>query len=190
MSKELEALEFENPTLNLDFDYTKNGDIQYAVINLYYDGINHIIYDTTDKEQIIALSKIMQAENKKQQDLQRLESINNANPSEALKCFSKLIYKYIPYYIAYSDTGWVANIVKTINAALIKAQEQEKKNTEYKKALKIIFEKRVDIALVNVVNNVEQYNKIYIYDHNLNVEWCLTEEEFNFLKEMTVCQKN
>lgn len=88
MSKEY--LEFERPVLNLGINYAKNGDIQCAAINLYYNGINHIIYDTTDKEQVEALSKIMQAENKKQQDLQELEGYRKLMGSPMLKLVSEM----------------------------------------------------------------------------------------------------
>lgn len=51
------------------------------------------------------------------------------------------------------------------------------------KALEIIKKKNVNVGLVKVLGSVEQYNQTYVYDNMLNVKWCLTEEEFNILKE-------
>lgn len=56
MSKEL---------LKIGIDLGTEKDEQCAVINLHYNGIDHIIYETCDKEQVEALNKIMEAENKK-----------------------------------------------------------------------------------------------------------------------------
>lgn len=55
---------------------------------------------------------------------------------------------------------------------------------QYKRVLDIIKEKCVDVGLVKAVASVEQYNKIYVYDHMLDVKYCLTQEEFNLLKEV------
>lgn len=52
------------------------------------------------------------------------------------------------------------------------------------KALDIIKEKNVNVGLVKVLGSVEQYNQTYVYDNMLNVKWCLTEEEFDLLKEV------
>lgn len=61
---------------------------------------------------------------------------------------------------------------------------------KFLKALEIIKEKDVNIGLVKVLGSVEQYNQTYVYDNMLNVKWCLTEEEFNLLKEsVRECQK-
>lgn len=73
--------------------------------------------------------------------LQRLESIDNANPSEALN-ITKATEKY---------TGIDLSIVKQ---ALLKAQEQEK-------ALKIIKENQVSTFWINECKSVEEYNGVY-----------------------------
>lgn len=52
------------------------------------------------------------------------------------------------------------------------------------KALEIIKKKNVNIGLVNVLGSVEQYNQTYVYDNMLNVKWCLTQEEYELLKEV------
>ena len=102
------------------------------------------------------------------QALQRLEAINNSNPSEALKCLEKLQSNIRPlndYY--YGDEQ--RKSYDTIKQALIKAQEQEK-------VLSIIKKKRVDIDLLNISSNVEEYN----FKVSLDKE--LTKEEFDLLK--------
>lgn len=60
-----------------------------------------------------------------------------------------------------------------IEQAIIKAQEQEK-------ALKIMFEKYVDVDFLKSAYNVEEYNKLIKFKVFLAIE--LTEEEFNLLK--------
>ena len=65
--------------LKIGVDLGAEKDEQCAVIILHYDGIDHIIYETHDKEQIEALNKIKQQ-----------ESIDNANPSEAMDCLEEI----------------------------------------------------------------------------------------------------
>ena len=102
---------------------------------------------------------------------QRLESINNAKPSEALKCLEEL-----------RNCGnhfWVADKVEkdytTIKLALIQKSKKEQ-------AWDIVKEKDVDISYFRDCirfgkgKSLEQYNAKYnVYN--------LTEEEFNLLKE-------
>jgi hypothetical protein len=68
-------------------------------------------------------------------------------------------------------------ILSTIKQALITKSKKEQ-------AFDIIKEKNVNIGLVTVVGSLEQYNQTYVYDNMLNVKWCLTQEEFNLLKEV------
>lgn len=49
------------------------------------------------------------------------------------------------------------------------------------KALKVFFEKYVDVELLNVVNTVDDYNRIY-GSTNRDYGNNLTEDEFNLLK--------
>ena len=102
------------------------------------------------------------------QALQRLESIDNANPSEALN-ITKATEKY---------TGIDLSIVKQ---ALLKAQEQEK-------VLEIIKKKQVDMKLFfNALFREQQYkiNPLEFYNGSVGYKrlW-LTQEEFDLLKEM------
>lgn len=71
--------------------------------------------------------------------LQRLEAIDNSNPSEALECLEE-IYNWIYCNCGgttYEDDVKLDKIRKIVEQALIKAQEQEK-------ALEILKEKEVE----------------------------------------------
>ena len=66
---------------------------------------------------------------------QRLEAIDNANPSEALECLGVLeTYFYNKWKLTYflEDKPKELNTIDTIKQALLKAQELEKENAEYK----------------------------------------------------------
>lgn len=131
--------------------------------------------------------------------LQRLESIDNANPSEALKSFETL-EKHNEY-----DNCWQI-FSKEIKQALLKAQanarseeilqkyyqegitldsvralKQEKDN--YKKVLEIVFKKNVDMLLIKKYENVSDYNSAVW----LSGREKLTQEEFNTLKKVLEC---
>ena len=71
--------------------------------------------------------------------LERLEVIDNANPSEALKCLAGLEKE-----ITQRD-GYITNFLKIkfdiIKATLLKAQEQEKENELLKEIIKSLFDK-------------------------------------------------
>lgn len=78
--------------------------------------------------------------------------------------------------------------------ALVKAQEQQEENvrlkgqvkyltevaTDFRDALKIIFEKYVDVDFIKSADNFEEYNKLIKFKVFLPLE--LTEEEFNLVK--------
>lgn len=103
--------------------------------------------------------------------LDSLEAIDNANPSEALKCLDKLA-KQIELD---EDTDYweIKNAHKTVEQALLKAQEQEK-------VLGVIFEKRVNIDVILYGRTLEDYN--YYARKWLGNDCELTEEEFELLK--------
>lgn len=120
-------------------------------------------------------------------ELERLEAIDNANPSEALKQLGDISYFIME---AYSDhepleenqkesRQCFMDYCKNIKQALLKAQEQEK-------ALKIIKEKNVDIFhLRNKCDRAVEYNdeiNIMYYCYVNCKE--LTQEEFSLLKEV------
>lgn len=143
------------------------------------------------------------------QALKRLESIDNANPSEALKCLGLLgdfEWRKKSFKEAFPD------LFGTIEQALLKAQEnarseeilqkyyqegitldsvralkQERDN--YKKVLEILKEKRVDLPYLRCCiednQTVYRYNE-YIRDKTMDYdhEEELTEEDFETLKEV------
>ena len=111
----------------------------------------------------------------------RLESIDNAEPSEALECL-EYIKSQSP--ICYDNDGKFYEFEKefdTIKQALLKAQKD-------RKALEIIKEKRVNVDLFwnDFVDNGFGYHyyleKWYKFQSTDNKK--LTEEEFNLLKEV------
>ena len=65
--------------LKIGVDLGTEKDEQSAVIILHYDGIDHIIYETHDKEQIEALNKIKQQ-----------EAFDNTNPSKAMDALEEI----------------------------------------------------------------------------------------------------
>jgi len=80
--------------------------------------------------------------------LKRLEAIDNANPSKALELIGYLkdyLLNMMPYY------DWLNDIEKYI----LKAQEQEKKNAEYKQ-----LEQQLGCPLDMVLNLVKETNKL------------------------------
>lgn len=110
--------------------------------------------------------------------VQRLESTDNANPSEALECL-KQIEDVIETKIGLGVVNtYLINIIKQ---ALIKAQEQEK-------VLEIIFEKNVNVyyfkdelAFWNL--SYEYYINNFSSFHNGPAIKMLDEEEFELLKQ-------
>jgi len=59
--------------IGVDLGFGK--DHQCATLNLYYNEIHHIIYQTTDEEQVTALNKIMEGVMKERTKLENLEQI-------------------------------------------------------------------------------------------------------------------
>lgn len=101
-----------------------------------------------------------------QRELQRLKLIENANASEELECLDRMLgYASLDE----NDFEKVSDDYNIIKQALIKSQEQEK-------VLKIIFEKYVDLNLIDCDDEVEEYNRHFGKDRQL------TKEEFDLLK--------
>lgn len=109
---------------------------------------------------------------KGQQALQRLEAIDNANPSEALKCVGVL-----------KEDDCITTLVQgkaleTIRQYILKAQEQEK-------LLKVILKKRIDLESFYstfVKDNLDyKYYEKYYGTYGLEK---LTQEEFELLKKV------
>jgi len=138
---------------------------------------NHFKYDTlelVDKDfQIV------------QQELLRLEAIDNAEPSEALEILynnAKLNRDRIEKggIVTYAEEIEHNEAIKpyydTIKQALLKAQEQEK-------VLEVLFEKRIDLEsfYTSFIEGNYDYNFYDIHYGTYGLE-CLTEEEFDLLK--------
>jgi len=130
---------------------------------------NHFKYDTlelVDKDfQIV------------QQELQRLEAIDNANPSEALECLEEM------WELSCDSRKPEYGLYDTIKQVLLKAQEQEK-------VFKIIKERQVNFSLLMISNNVEDYNFYIPNIPYVEHKRCLTEEEFDLLKRYYYEQDN
>ena len=73
---------------------------------------------------------------KGKQALQRLEAIDNANPSEALEELFKTTY-----FGSAEEYKKIDNCYNTIKQALIKAQEQEKENKVLKEIIRSLFDR-------------------------------------------------
>ena len=98
----------------------------------------------------------------------RLEAIDNAEPSEALKCFENMQYRIASNISTIEYT--------TIKQALLKAQKEHK-------ALEIIKEKECDMRWLKfcIKGNAE----VETYNNGLPEYYeKLPEEEFNLLKEV------
>ena len=102
------------------------------------------------------------------QALQRLESIDNANPSEALECLEE------------NELVLLRKDYNLLHQALIKAQEQEK-------VLEIIKEKNVDIIRIRHLifksqKNPKYWDLRYYNEFRVIDDEKLTQEEFELLK--------
>ena len=116
--------------------------------------------------------------------IQRIEAIDNAKPSEALRALEvleKIISPLLePILAEYEDdlSDKITANYFALKQALLKAQEQEK-------VLEIIKKKDVDIKFLRVlINSDSEYtrkNALKIYNLCLDNEQ-LTEEEFGLLK--------
>ena len=138
------------------------------------------------------------------QFLHRLESIDNANPSEALEAVKQIEFyvgtiiglKFVKGNDVFSeakkqDYEIFERKCNTIEQALLKAQEPKQYVDELKlvekslKALEIIKEKRIDIESFysSFIESDYDYN-FYEKRYGTYGKYCLTEEEFNLLKEV------
>ena len=121
-----------------------------------------------------------------EKELQRLEVIDNAEPSEALKCIEYIENKLDTLKREYKshlnhrcdDLFIQKHIFTTIKQYILKAQTQEN-------LLKIIKEKRVDMFILESVSCASVYNATLEKDfYKVDNYRFLTDEEFDSLKEM------
>jgi len=131
--------------------------------------------------------------NRLKQALTELQAIKEAKPSEALEKLESIReYSHSLTMVNYLVMNSDLDIVKQ---ALLKAQEQEKENTEYKEVLRIIFEKNVDIDKIKkfIKLDVPKVYNVHYYNEHLwkrKHQKKLTEEEFDTLKRWSEkCQK-
>ena len=112
--------------------------------------------------------------------LKRLKSIDNSNPSEALECLERIGAEKLARGELIRNDDKVEPYFNTIKQALLKAQKEHK-------ALEIIKEKNVAVAMLKSCGTVERYNTIAFDEErskDKNYARKLTEEEFNLLKEV------
>ena len=98
-------------------------------------------------------------------------------PSEAMECLEKLPYMSQGY-------GNWREYYNTIKQALLKAQELEKENTEYKEVLTLIKNKMVDLDVIAASDGYIMYNA-KMGDRHPDTpfkDFALTEDEFNKVK--------
>jgi hypothetical protein len=155
----------------------------------YLEALNYVWYnyytEELDQDEVDEIEKNL---NVVQDGLKRLESIDNANPSEAMKHL-EFICKILKEKGI--DIKWLfKNEYTTIKQALLKAQEPKQYVDELKlvekklKALEIVKEKRIDIEsfYTSFIEGEYDYN-FYEIRYGTYGKYCLTEEEFNILKE-------
>ena len=164
---------------------------ELELIRTLIDGANEYEKKTGNTNPTVYLSKnnLLIIE----KSLQRLESIDNANPSEALECLEK-VYSRLPQW----DLSRNVDQCNIIKQALLKAQEPKQYVDELKlvenklKALEIIKEKRVNVGTFIHLTKVlkKDYEKCKGLNNTFGANICdsdfefLTEEEFNLLKEV------
>ena len=121
---------------------------------------------------------------KGKQALQRLEAIDNTNPSEALMFIQELlnISETEKHFINLANYDTRLNLIKT-KQALIKAQEQEK-------ILSVILKKRIDLESFysTFVKDDLDYKYYEKYYGTYGLEK-LTKEEFDLLREVNNDEK-
>ena len=132
MTKELEALNVIKNSLEVIQMYNRNVKIDYGLFDTVETALKHLEeYDSLLKEYDIKLNEIREAfifykmkKEEYQNMRQRLESIDNSKPNEALECLER-IYANVDtsadYYFVEVNEDY-----NTIKQALIKSQEDEK----------------------------------------------------------------
>ena len=108
------------------------------------------------------------------QALLELQSIKDANPSEALNGLESYINNIIFAKDLINQKQQLLTNITAIKQALLKAEKEHN-------ALEIIKEKEVNMQVFNQCEDVKTYNKVYIKQKDRQ----LTQEEFSLLKEVT-----
>lgn len=115
----------------------------------------------------------------------RLEAIDNANPSEAMECL-KRIDNHVDKDYDYCQRGDYNKDYNTLEATLLKSQKQEKELVKYKKFWEIVKEKpQAELSLIQL-GKIKTYEEYLDYtdkwELDLYGDMVYTEEEFNLLK--------
>ena len=123
-----------------------------------------------------------------EEGLERLEAIDNSNPSEAMECLEVINN----YGCGFNNNMKFSEVFEkeynTIKQVLIKSQELEKdkiKSEKDKRFREIVVNKNVDILELKIL--IEHYSdKVALKRYNSQVgkELQLTEDEFTILKEI------
>ena len=174
IKERLEAIDNANPSKALEC---------LEKLANHYDNEKQMYYNETEDYNTIKQALITKPKNVDkwheviEQAIQRLEVIENAKSSEALKIVDKMAnYILLDEKYGFIDDEEKQTIIEdrdTIKQALIQAQEQEK-------VLEIIFEKNVDIYLLKDARNLEEYNR-WISQRGRHY-YRPTQEEFDLLK--------
>ena len=122
------------------------------MIKEYLEALEHIYYGSQGYGETDKYYKYLK---------EYLESIDNANPNEALKCL-KLIEDAIETKMGLGVVN--AYLINTIKQALLKAQEQEKENAEYK-----YLEKQLGVSLDMILNLMKNSNTLDEHCHTQDI---------------------
>ncbi len=94
-----------NDFIQIGIDYSDaDEDKHCAVLNLYYNDTNHLIYETFDKEQIKALDNVLQNTFEQQRKVMALEIIKEKNvdivtlkTSNTIEKYNRVVFYMGPY---------------------------------------------------------------------------------------------
>ena len=86
--------------ITIGIDLGTNPDYCSAILGIYYSDVYHLVYSTTDREQVEALNRILETENKKDRMAQAFKIIDLKNVdiigirmANTVEDYNKFIYK-------------------------------------------------------------------------------------------------
>ena len=146
-------------------------DISYLILENYSDK------EPLTEEQKLSKNCFLDYCKYIEKELQRLEAIDNANPSEALECLEKTQYTIQKYCnekgLLFTDAYNIGHWLSTIKQTLIKAQELKSKN---KALLEENSDLYAELTLANkqykeLIESTKQYQKVLdiIKEKNINM---------------------
>ena len=139
--------------------------------------INNVVLDENNDYR-----EIEKSYNLIKQALKRLEAIDNAKPSKALKCLKEIHFFVNGSRIDGEKYEQKLQEINTIKQVIIKAQEQEK-------VLEIINGKNVDIRRFKFIWNsiLTKEEKLKEYNSAQREQDKISQEEFELLKRWKEC---